>query len=75
MDESVLKERSQRQVPESYNYTEYHPMEEVKMNLSLFAFFVAILYLPQEATPCLQKAILELLLAFGVFFEGSFLTV
>lgn len=45
------------------------------MNLSLFAFFVAILYLPQEATPCLQKAILELLLAFGVFFEGSFLTV
>ncbi|KAM9189648.1 carboxypeptidase O [Mergus octosetaceus] len=29
LDESVTKERSQRQVPEGYNYTKYHPMEEI----------------------------------------------
>ncbi|XP_035424267.1 carboxypeptidase O [Cygnus atratus] len=29
VDESMPKQRSHRQIPEGYNYTEYHPMEEI----------------------------------------------
>lgn len=69
--------RSQRQVPEDYVYTEYHPMEEVKRSPALLACSVtAVLWMPQQTTPCLQKAQMKPVGLFLIFFfAGLFLTV
>lgn len=41
VDQSMPRERSShREVSGGYVYTEYHPMEEVKKNLSLLVYFV-----------------------------------
>lgn len=58
VDQSTPDTSSQKQIPESYNYTQYHPMEEVKKKLSQFVLCCYFIYTMKE-TLCLQKALLK----------------